>query len=324
MSKTVAVQNDTTGRQGGREPEQAWGRLVMVEKSGDGPALLRGESLWVLTWRRFRCHRLAVVGIGILLAIVLVAVFAPWLVPHSPLEVDVPNAYAAPSLAHPLGQDNLGRDVLSRLIYGARVSMAVGLVAVGIYLTIGTILGSLAGYYRGPVDAAIMRFTDAVLSFPSFMIILAIVAAVGPSLYNVMIAIGVLGWPATCRLVRAQFLSLRESDFVLAARCLGIPDRRIILVHILPNAVGPLLIVATFGIAGAILTEAGLSFLGLGVQPPTPSWGNMLFAAQTLRVLEEKPWLWLPPGIAIALAVLSINFIGDALRDALDPRTIIK
>ncbi len=186
---------------------------------------------------------------------------------------------------------------------------------------IGTILGALSGYFGGWVDSTIQRFTDAIMCFPSLIIIIAAVAIIGPSIYNVMIVIGLLTWPGICRLVRGQFLSLREREFVEAARSMGARPNRIIFRHLLPNAIAPITVAATFGVAAAILTEAGLSFLGLGVQPPTASWGNMINTAQSAAVLQQMPWLWIPAGIMIALAVLSINFVGDGLRDALDPRS---
>jgi peptide/nickel transport system permease protein len=195
----------------------------------------------------------------------------------------------------------------------------VGLVAVSIYTLIGIILGAFAGYYGGRVDSIIMRMADVVLAFPSLIIIITIVSFLGPSVWNIMMVIGLLGWPPMARILRGQFLSLREQEFVVASRAIGAPNRTIIFRHMLPNALAPIIVAATFGIASAILLEAGLSFLGLGVQPPTPTWGNMLSDAQSLPVLQSMPWLWLPPGVMIALAVLSINFIGDGLRDAFDP-----
>jgi peptide/nickel transport system permease protein len=209
--------------------------------------------------------------------------------------------------------------VFSRLLYAGRVSLAVGIVAVSIYTAIGVVRGVLAGYYGGWVDSTIMRLCDVVLSFPTLIIIITLASVLGPSIYNLMLAIGLLGWPPIARLLRGQLLSLRTTEFVVAARAAGCSDKRLIFRHLLPNAMAPVLVAATFGIAYAILIEAGLSFLGLGVQPPTPSWGNMLTDAQSLTVLESMPWLWLPPGLMIALSVLSINFIGDGLRDALDP-----
>jgi peptide/nickel transport system permease protein len=270
-------------------------------------------------WQRFRRHRVALVGALILLLLTVGAVGAPVLAANDPYKVDISAYRKGPVLTHPLGTDSSGRDVFSRLLYAGRVSLSVGLVAVTIYAVIGVILGALAGFYGGWLDASIMRLADIVLSFPSLILIITVVSVLGPSIYNVMLVIGLLGWPPIARIVRALFLSLREREFVLASRTLGVSNGRIILRHMLPNALAPVIVAATFGMANAILLEAGLSFLGLGVQPPTPSWGNMLKDAQSLTVLESMPWLWIPPGTMIALAVLSINFIGDGLRDALDP-----
>jgi peptide/nickel transport system permease protein len=271
--------------------------------------------------RAFARHRLAVFGAVVIGMLVLVAIFAPFIATHDPNEIDLFATSESPSSEHWLGTDDIGRDVFSRVVYGTRVSLSVGLVAVTIYVVIGTILGAISGYFGGWVDSTIQRFTDAVMCFPSLIIIIAAVAIIGPSIYNVMIVIGLLTWPGICRLVRGQFLSLREREFVEAARSMGAQPNRIIFRHLLPNAVAPITVAATFGVAAAILTEAGLSFLGLGVQPPTASWGNMINTAQSAAVLQQMPWLWIPAGIMIALAVLSINFVGDGLRDALDPRS---
>jgi peptide/nickel transport system permease protein len=270
-------------------------------------------------WPRFRRHRVAMVGLVILAILGFCALFAPIVAHNDPYRTTLSAIRKPPSSAHWLGGDSSGRDVFARLIYAGRVSLSVGLVAVGIYTAIGLLLGSLAGYYGGWVDSVIMRFADIILSFPSLIIIITVVSILGPSIYNVMLVIGLLGWPTMARILRGLFLSLRERDFILASRTVGAPNGRIIFRHLLPNALAPVIVAATFGIANAILLEAGLSFLGLGVQPPTASWGNMLTDAQSLTVLESMPWLWIPPGIMIALAVLSINFIGDGLRDALDP-----
>ena len=265
-------------------------------------------------------HRLAVAGLVVMLILLLAAIFAPIVATHDPNTVDLLAAGEGPSRAHWLGTDEVGRDVFSRLVYGARVSLSVGLVAVTIYTTIGVILGSISGYFGGFVDSTIQRLTDTVMCFPTLVIIIAAVSITGPSIWNVMLILGLLSWPGTCRLVRGQFLSIREQEFVEAARAAGASDVRLILRHVLPNATAPVIVSATFGVAAAILTEAGLSFLGLGVQPPTPSWGNMINLAQSATILQQMPWLWAPPGILIAVAVLSINFIGDGLRDAMDPR----
>jgi len=283
-----------------------------------------GESLGQRAWRRFRRHRLAMIGIVFLGVMILVAVTAPLVVNHDPLKMDPRRSMAAPTAEHLLGTDIAGRDILARLIYGSRVSLAVGLVSVSISLAITLVLGTLAGYYGGIVDMAIMRFTDVMMVFPGLILIIAVVSVLGPSIFNVMIVLGILGWTGTTRLLRGQILSVRERDFVLAALAVGVPDRRIMWTHILPNAIAPLLVAATFGIAGAILTEAGLSYLGLGVLPPTPSWGSMLNAANSITVLERNWWIWMPPGIAVLLTVMAINFAGDGLRDALDPRTTMK
>jgi peptide/nickel transport system permease protein len=260
------------------------------------------------------------VGLVILVILAILAILANYIAPYNPSKIDAKAFGKPPSAAHLFGTDASGRDVLSRLLFGTRVSLSVGLVAVSIYLTIGTVLGAIAGFRRGVTDAVIMRITDTVMSFPALIIILAVVPILGPSIFNIMLVIGLLGWPAVARLVRAEFLSLREREFTLAARGIGANDRRIIFRHILPNVAGPLVVVASFGIADAIITEAGLSFLGLGVQPPDTSWGQLLNTAIDVGTVLEKPWLWLAPAIAIAVTVLSINFIGDGLRDALDPR----
>lgn len=276
------------------------------------------------TWLRFRRHRLAVIGGFFLTLLVIMSIFAPLLSPHDPYRLDPRATKERPSAEHILGTDTAGRDMWVRLAYAGRVSLSVGLISVSIYIIIGTILGAIAGYYGGWLDSLIMRFTDTVMSFPGLIIIITVVSFIGPSIYNVMLAIGLLGWPGTCRLVRGQVLSLREVEFIEAANSIGIPSRQILLRHILPNVVPYLVVVASLGMATAILTEAGLSFLGLGVQPPTPSWGNMLHSAQRLTLLEQYPHLWLPPGLMIAITVLSINFIGDGLRDAIDPRMIVQ
>ncbi|MCO5221179.1 MAG: ABC transporter permease [Thermomicrobiales bacterium] len=271
--------------------------------------------------RTFARHRLALIGACVIGMLALIALLAPVIAPYDPNEIDLFATSQGPSRQHLLGTDDIGRDVLSRVIFGTRVSLSVGLVSVTIYVLIGTVLGSLSGYFGGWVDSSIQRFTDAVMCFPSLIIIIAAVAIVGPSIYNVMIVIGLLTWPGICRLVRGQILTLREREFVEAARSIGASPARVIFAHLLPNTVAPVTVAATFGVAAAILTEAGLSFLGLGVQPPTPSWGNLINTAQSAAVLQQMPWLWIPAGIMIALAVLSINFIGDGLRDALDPRS---
>jgi peptide/nickel transport system permease protein len=274
------------------------------------------------TWARFRRHRLASIGLAVICCLVLISAFAPLIFPLDPYGVDLRAYRQPPSLDHWLGTDAAGRDVLSRLIYAGRVSLSVGVVAVSIYTAIGVVLGALAGFYGGNLDGFIMRAADVVMAFPTLIFIITIASIVGPSIYNIMVIIGLLGWPTVARLVRGMILSIREREFVLAARSIGAPSRRIIFLHILPNVLAPVLVTATFGAANAILLEAGLSFIGLGVQSPTASLGNMLEAAQSLTVLDSMPWLWLPPGLVIAVTVLSLNFIGDGVRDALDPRQV--
>ena len=270
-------------------------------------------------WGRFRRHRVALIGLVILAILTIGAVGAPIIARQDPDRVNISAIRKPPSANHILGTDAVGRDVFSRLLYAGRISLRVGLIAVSIYTAMGVVLGSLAGYYGRWVDSLIMRGADIVLAFPTLILIITIVSLLGPSINNVMLVIGLLGWPPIARLVRGLFLTLREREFILAGRTIGASNSRLIFRHILPNALAPVIVAATFGMANAILLEAGLSFLGLGVQPPTASWGNMLTDAQSLTVLESLPWLWIPPGVAIALAVLAINFIGDGLRDALDP-----
>jgi peptide/nickel transport system permease protein len=278
------------------------------------------DSLSRRVWRRFVRHRLAMASLGVLILIAITVIGAPLFTAYNPVK-SAGKIEQAPSREHILGTDRLGRDVWARLVYGGRVSISVGIVAVSISTAISIVLGSLSGFYGRWVDMLIMRITDVMMVFPGLILIMVVVSVVGPSIYNVMAVIGLLGWTGTTRLLRGQILSVREWDFVTAARAVGVTDRRIMFRHILPNALAPLLVAATFGVAGAILTEAGLSYLGLGVLPPGPSWGNMLNGAQSVRILEGLWWLWLPPGLAIFVTVLAINFLGDGLRDALDPRT---
>ena len=270
-------------------------------------------------WRRFAKHKLAVVGLFLIGFITLLAILAPWITPYHPHEIT--NAFGAPpSKEHWLGTDQIGRDQFSRLIYAARVSLAVGIGSVLIASAIGTVLGLVSGYFGGWIDSLIMRITDMFMSFPYIMLILVVAAIVGPGLINIILILGFLGWPAVARLVRGNVLAIKQSDYIKAAQALGYKTPRILSMHILPNTLAPILIYATSGVAAAILDEAALSFLGLGVQPPDASWGNMLSSAQSLSVLTSQPWLWLPPGIMVLLTVLSINYVGDALRDAFDPK----
>ena len=272
--------------------------------------------------RRFMRHRLAVASAILLFLLTISAVAAPLLPLADPVKIDARSIRKPPTAAHVLGTDETGRDVLSRLVWGSQVSLSVGLVAASISVTIGTLIGLASGYGGGKVDFWLMRLTDVVMTIPTLIIIISLVAVLGPSIYNVMVVIGIFGWAGIARLVRAETLSLRERDFVMASRCVGARSGRIMFRHILPNVTAPIIVAGTFAVAGAILSEASLSFLGIGVRVPTPTWGNMLTRAQSLTVLESMPWLWLPPGLMITLVVLSINFLGDALRDALDPRLL--
>jgi peptide/nickel transport system permease protein len=276
------------------------------------------ESYLRIVARRFRKNRLAVSGSIIILLLFAVALLAPALSQYDPARIDVENILSPPGTQHWMGTDESGRDVLSRMIYGARISMLVGFVAVGIATFIGILFGAVAGYYSGRIDAVVMRFVDLMLCFPTFFLILAVIAVLEPSLMNIMIVIGVTGWMGVARLVRAEFLALKEQEFVQAARAFGASDLRIIFRHLLPNAMAPVFVSATFGIAGAILTESALSFFGLGVQPPTPSWGNILSSGY--KNIDFAYWLSIFPGLAILVTALGYNLLGEGLRDALDPR----
>lgn len=268
--------------------------------------------------KRFMKNRLAVAGSVVVLLLFAVSLLAPWLAPYDPNALDLKHVLAPPSAGHLFGTDPLGRDVMSRMIWGAGISLKVGFVATGIAILIGTILGALAGYYGGVADGIIMRFVDIMLCFPTFFLILAVIAILEPSIWNIMIVIGLTGWMGVTRLVRADFIALKERDFVQAAHAIGAGDFRIIFLHILPNAMASVLVTATLGVAGAILTESALSFLGIGVQPPNPSWGNILTAGKDN--IDIAWWLSLYPGLAILVTVLGYNLLGEGIRDALDPR----
>ena len=269
-------------------------------------------------WRYFKRNRLAVGGLVIIVITFLIASLASFLSPYDPGETEVSMKLNPPSFQHFLGTDQLGRDVFSRMLYGSRVSLSVGFVAVAISIGIGIFVGAISGYYGRWIDTVLMRFVDIMLCFPSFFLILTVVALLGPSLFKVMVVIGITSWMGTSRFVRAEFLSLRERDFTQAAKALGVKDRRIIFRHILPNALAPVFVTATLDVATAILVEAGLSFLGFGVQPPAPSWGNILTEGRTY--IFDAWWLTVFPGLAILITVLSFNLLGEGLRDALDPR----
>lgn len=279
---------------------------------------ITNESYLQTVFRRFRRHRLAMISLVILAVLVGAALLAPWIAPYDP-DAIVGNFSGAPCKDFWLGTDQIGRDVLSRLLYAMRISLLVGVLATVISTVIGVVLGLIAGYFGGIADMIIMRFTDMVMSFPYILLVLVAAAIFRPGLWNIILILGFVDWPGIARLVRGNVLSLRETMFVKGSIVAGMPVRHILFSEILPNTVAPILVYATSVLALSMLDEAALSFLGLGVQPPTASLGNMLNGAQSLTVLTKQPWLWIPAGLLIVILVMSINFIGDALRDALDP-----
>ncbi|WP_187287241.1 ABC transporter permease [Methylotenera mobilis] len=262
---------------------------------------------------------LSLAGFIIIMCVFVLSMLAPVMAPYDPNYIDVKAILLQPSMQHWMGTDGLGRDVLSRMLYGGRISLLVGLVAVGISTAIGILLGALAGFYRGWVDTLIMRIVDVMLSIPSFFLILAVIAFLTPSIINIMIVIGLTSWMGVTRLVRAEFLSLNEREFVMASRTLGAKNARLIFTHLLPNSLTPIIVSAVLGVAGAVLMESGLSFLGLGVQAPQASWGNILTDGK--EYIQFAWWLSLFPGLAILITVLGYNLLGEGLRDALDPRS---
>lgn len=263
---------------------------------------------------------MAVLGLIVWAAEIIMVIFLPVILRLDPYTSDPLSFYGAPSAAHLLGTDAIGRDLFARLVYGGRTSLTVGILSVLISMAVGVPLGLIAGYYRGAVEAVIMRIADIFMSFPSIVLILVTVSILGPSVWSVTIVIGVLNWTAFARLIYANVLSIMEKEYIESARAVGTSAFRTIVQYVLPNALPPILITMTFQIASAIITESSLSFLGMGCQPPQASWGNMLHDAQSISVLSKAPWLWLPPGIAIVVTVLSINFFGEGIRDALDPK----
>jgi len=293
-----------------------WPIRVSVREGAD--VAFKHSFFYAVFWQRFKRNRMALAGAGVVLLLFLVSLLAPLIAPWEPNAINAWSVLSPPSWQHWFGTDELGRDVLSRIIYGARISLKVGFVAVGIAVSIGTVVGLVSGYYSGLVDTVMMRFVDIMLCFPAFFLILAVITLREPSIWNIMIVIGLTGWMGVSRLVRAETLSIREMDYILAARCIGCSDTRIIFRHILPNAISPVLVSASLGVGGAILTESALSFLGIGVLPPTPSWGNILTSGKDY--IEFAWWLSLFPGLAILVTVLAYNLLGEGIRDALDPR----
>jgi peptide/nickel transport system permease protein len=279
------------------------------------------DSYFIQSFEKFREHKLAMAGLFVCGIEILLVIFLPMILSLDPYSIDAAAFGTAPGLGgHLLGTDTIGRDVFARLIYGGRVSLFVGFFSTVVSIVIGVPIGLLAGYLRGKTEMLIMRLTDIFMSFPSIVLILVAVAVVGPSLWSVTLIIGILGWTQFTRIVYSKVLSVSQQDYVEAARTVGANTFTIIWKEILPNSMPPVLISATFGMSSAILMESALSFLGMGVQPPTASWGNMIYDAQSISILATKPWMWMPAGIAIVITVLSINFLGDGIRDALDPK----
>lgn len=269
---------------------------------------------------RFSAHKLAVVGLFVLVLEILLVLIIPPLLGLDPYTSDMAAFGAKPGPSHLLGTDDVGRDLFARLLYGGRVSLLVGLLSTFISLCIGVPLGLIAGYYRKAAETVIMRIADVFMSFPAMMLILVLVAVIGPSIWSVTVVIGVMGWPQFARLIYGNVLTVRETEYVESAKAVGTQSWEIILKYVLPNSFTPVLIAMTFRTAQSIIMESALSFLGMGVQAPQASWGNMMYDAQSITVLSSRPWMWIPPGICLILTVLSINFFGDGVRDALDPK----
>lgn len=284
------------------------------------PQSVKGDSQWTIAARQFKRNKPALVGMGVILLLYVVALLAPVLAPYDPIaQHDIANTgYLSPSAQHWLGTDKFGRDVLSRIIYGSRISLSIGFIATVISITIGTLIGAIAGYFGGRTDSILMRFTDMVLAFPRLVLLIMIVALFSPSIAVIIVVLGLTQWPGTTRIVRGDVLSLREREFIQAARALGMGRARVILRHLIPNVLAPVIVTATLGIGNTIVLEAGLSFLGMGVQPPTPTWGSMV--AEGRDNLIGAWWVATFPGLIIVLVVLAFNLVGDGLRDALDPR----
>ena len=281
---------------------------------------LHGDSQWAIAARHFRRNRLAMAGMVVMLLLYLVTLLTPLIAPYDPTAQGdiVLSRYLAPSAEHPMGTDKFGRDILSRVLYGARISLTIGFVAVGISVVLGLAVGALAGYFGKWTDSVLMRFTDMMLAFPRLVLLIVVIALFEPSIWLVVLVLGITGWMSVARIVRGEVLSLREREFVQAARVLGMSDARIILRHIIPNTLAPVIVYTTLGIGNTILVEASLSFLGLGVQPPTPSWGNMISDGRDALITAW--WIATFPGLAIVATVTAFNLLGDGLRDALDPR----
>lgn len=297
----------------------AWGAGPAIDRA---PRRVRGDGVshWALAWREFRRNRLAVLGLYLLAIISLATLLAPYLTPYDPGHIGdiAATRHLPPSLAHLMGTDKYGRDVLTRVLYGSRVSLSIGFIAVSISITLGTLVGAVAGYLGGAVDGVLMRFVDMLISFPRLVLLITVIALFDTSIFLVIVILGLTLWPSSARIVRGEVLSLREREFVEAARALGLGTPRIIFRHIIPNVMGPVIVAATLGLGNIILIEAGLSFLGLGVQPPTPSWGVIIKDGRDF--ILGAPWVTTFAGLAIVVTVIAFNLVGDGLRDALDPR----
>lgn len=271
-------------------------------------------------WARFRKNRMAVISLVILLVLILLALLAPVIAPYDPAEQDLLNRLKPPSADHWFGTDDLGRDLFTRVLYGARVSLSVGIFSVLFNVVIGVTVGAIAGYYGGKVDSILMRFVDVMLAFPQFFLLITVVTLLKPSLFNIIVVLTAFGWMGKARLLRGQILSVKNREYIDAARSMGLPDRRIIFFHVLPNAIAPVIVAAAMNMGSMILTESGLSFLGLGIQPPTASWGNLLQSAQSLKIMIEAPWYPVFPGMMIFITIMCFNFVGDGLRNAFDSK----
>lgn len=291
---------------------------VIVERPAAVLEAAPGQGYWQIAWRRFKKHRVAMIGGAVILLFIAVSILAPVLTPYEFDAIDLYNRRSPPTWAHPLGTDDLGHDVLTRLLYAGRISLSVGFSAALAAALFGMVVGGISGYYGGVLDNVLMRFTDIMFSLPDLPILIILARYMGGSVTGIIIVLSAFAWMGTARLVRGEMLKLRAQDFTEAARAIGASDARILLRHLIPNALAPVIVAATLTVGGAILSEAGLSFLGVGIQPPTPSWGNMLQNAQDY--VWTTPWLAIWPGAMIFLTVLCFNFLGDGLRDALDPR----
>lgn len=284
------------------------------------PKLVAPNRTGSRAWGRFKKNRMAVISLVILATLIVLALLAPVIAPYDPAEQDLLYRLKAPSSDHWFGTDDLGRDVFTRVLYGARVSLSVGIFSVVFNVIIGVTVGAIAGYYGGKVDSILMRFVDIMLAFPQFFLLITVVTLLKPSLFNIIAVLTAFGWMGKARLLRGQILSVKNREYIDAARSMGLPDRRIIFYHVLPNSIAPVIVAAAMNMGSMILTESGLSFLGLGIQPPTASWGNLLQSAQSLKIMVEAPWYPVFPGMMIFITIMCFNFLGDGLRNAFDSK----